>query len=253
MSLNQFSSPNTYLPVVQFNEANINNADITNLQMPLSVQNAYTAPSNKVSMFVDGANTALKVQGLNAGVGAYIQLESPSGDQDIRLAVSNTGACVLALKSDLSVQDKNFIPSLQLNKSVGDGLKIFNNVITNYSASNLNAYMTSNFSLDIAGFSNPVSISCSATRVGNLVTLDIGGCSELALGGIINSTALPEPYRPSIAIEGSIPTTSSNFVLDSGVCEILNTGVIEFEYTAGTLFPNQPTSGWNRFCVSYVV
>ena len=117
--------------------------------------------------------------------------------------------------------------------------------------------MEQSFSETLTGFTVAPTLNCKFTRVGNVVSFRISGCSGTTTGGIVelSTNAIPEPMRPSVATECSIPTTVSNSVESSGggVCEILTNGNINIEYTAGNLFPAQPNSGFNSFCGSYVV
>lgn len=274
MSLNQITSPNTYLPSVSFNSSTINILDTTaiysqgvqrialsstseELKMPCSIQNSFGAGyNNKISMFADGTNTALKLSTLNAGAGAYIQFSNPNSDNDLRIGVSNVDTNVIQAKQNILLQDENFDTSITLCKNPGDGIQLQNPTIAGYNAYNFNAYMEASFSETLTGFTVPPTLNCKFTRVGNVVSFRISGASGTATGGIVelSTTAIPEPMRPLVATECSIPTTVSNSVESTGgVCEILTNGNISIEYTPGNLFPAQPDSGFNSFCGSYTI
>ena len=274
MSLNQFTSPNTYLPPVSFNSSTINNLDTTaiysqgvqrialtstseELKMPCSIQNSFGAGyDNKITMFADGTNTAIKLSTNNAGAGAYIQFSNPNSDNDLRIGVSNVDVNVIQAKQNILLQDENFDTSITLCKNPGDGIQIQNPAIAGYNASNLTAYMEQNTLGSFTGFTTGVGAFIKFSRIGNIVTFSISGTLAVATGGIVELTAndIEEPFRPITEVECSIPTTSSNSVLSTGgVCTILPNGNLEIEYTPGNLFPAQPDSGWNRFCGSYVL
>jgi len=255
MSLNQFTQPNTYIPAVYFSDMKCDNVDIGNFDLPCNFSSDRTStPDNRIAMLSSGTNTVVSLQTNLPGAGCFIQFSNPNGDNDFQLGVSNTNENFMSLKQDLHVRDENFLSSMVLNKTPGQGILINNPSIPNYNATNLTCYEEKFYPpTALTGFVGSPNLDVSAVRVGSVVTLNVSNISgQTALGGIIQCTVLEPRFCPQLLTEVMIATVS-NGAPEVGRCSILPGGQLQFEYTPGTLFPNQPLSGWGAFSVSYNV
>ena len=232
------------------------NSTVNTLKLPVNVQSDFTgSPANQIVMATDGTNTTLKLRTSGSG-GSYIQFENPSGDADLRVAVSPANDVLLASKENIKISNESFVDSIVLCKEAGDGIVLLNNTITNYEASNLRAYEEKTYSsIALTGFSVATTCDLQFTRIGNVVHLTVSGVNSstdsTAVGVVASS--FEEPFRPPSTVFLSVAQTKENGVDEVGIVEVRADGSLVFGYTPSSGWGVQPNSGWSKCSVSYHV
>jgi hypothetical protein len=224
---------------------------------------------NSNYLFEDSVNANDQITGPN-----NIIYPAKTVDNDFGIQMTTTALNSIVINNYIDLNIANRINNLSLCNVIDYqsqrnifykplSLQAFNS-LNNYTASDLNAYMASDFTISSAAASGwaviPGNITVKAALIGRIVTLSFPGVLSTTSGGDIQYAApglyVPNPYTPTNDIYFSI-ITASNGQTYSGSLIINSSGQLTFRLSAKVGDPNYTNgttqSGWLAFSVSYCI